>query len=135
VNFEKLFLLRDSTEDILVVPEDRIVIPSAQRTVHVFGQVVTAGNVPFVAGKDVRYYIAQCGGYTDDAEKGDVAVIKWTTRQWIEPGKADIEEGDFIWVPPVVRRPASYWLAVIGQTTSIISVALSIVLIAIQLKK
>ena len=46
-----------------------------------------------------------------------------------------IEEGDFIWVPPVVRKPTSYWLAVIGQTTSIISVALSIVLLVIQLKK
>jgi protein involved in polysaccharide export with SLBB domain len=135
VDFEKLFQAKDSTQDILVQAEDRIVIPSTRRTVHVFGQVVTSGNVPFVAGKDVQYYIAQSGGYTDDAEKGDVAVIKWSTRQWFEPGKIQIEEGDYIWVPPVVRRPASYWLAVIGQTTSIISVALSIVILVVQLKK
>jgi protein involved in polysaccharide export with SLBB domain len=135
VNFEKLFLLKDSTEDILIVPEDRIVIPSAQKTVHVFGQVVTPGNIPFIVGKDAQYYIMQSGGFTDDAERGDVAIIKWTTRKWFEPGKTQIEEGDYIWVPPVVRRPASYWLAIIGQTTSIISVALSIVILVVQLKK
>lgn len=135
VDFEKLYLAKDSTQDILVQSEDRIVIPSIRKTVHVFGQVITPGNVPFISGKDVQYYVARAGGYTDDAQQGDVAVIKWTTRQWFEPGKTQIEEGDFIWVPPVVRRPASYWLAIIGQTTSIVSVALSIVLIAIQLKK
>jgi polysaccharide biosynthesis/export protein len=135
VDFEKLFLAKDTTQDILLQSEDRIVVPSAQKTVHVFGQVVTPGNVPFINGEDVDYYIRHAGGYTDDAEKGDVAVIKWTTRQWFEPGKTKVEEGDFIWVPPVVRRPASYWLAIVGQTTSIVSVALSIVLLVLQLKK
>jgi len=135
VDFEKLFLARDTTQDILVQNDDRIIIPSVRKTVHVFGQVVTPGNVPFIPGKNVSYYVDCAGGYTEDAEKGDVAVIKWTTRQWFEPDKTAIEEGDFIWVPPVVRRPASYWLAVIGQTTSIVSVALSIVLLVIQLKK
>jgi len=135
VNFERLFQAKDSTQDIYLQPEDRIYIPSLRRTVHVFGQVVTPGDVPFVADQDAKYYIARAGGFTDDAQEGDVAVIKWTTRQWFEPGKTRIEEGDYIWVPPVVRRPASYWLAIVGQTTSIISVALSIVLLVLQLKK
>lgn len=135
VSFPKLFLARDSTQDILVQSEDRIVVPSVRKTVHVFGQVATPGNVPYMYGKDVDYYVTQSGGYTDDAQKGDIAVIKWATRQWFEPGKTSIEEGDFIWVPPVVRRPASYWLAIIGQTTSIVSVALSIVILVVQLKK
>jgi len=135
VDFERLFAAKDTSQDIILQSEDRIYIPSVRRTVHVFGQVVTPGDVPYVEDENVKYYIKRSGGFTDDAQEGDVAVIKWTTRQWFEPGKTKIEEGDYIWVPPVVRRPASYWLAIIGQTTSIVSVALSIVLLAIQLKK
>lgn len=135
VNFEKLFSTKDESQDIILQPEDHIYIPSVRKTIYVFGQVTSPGNVPYIEGKKVEYYIASAGGYTDDAQKGDVAVIKWTTRQWFDPDKTQIQEGDFIWVPPVVRRPASYWLAVIGQTTSIISVALSIVILVIQLKK
>ena len=135
VSFERLFQDHDTTQNITLQNDDRIIIPSVRKTVHVFGQVMTPGNVPYVPNKDVKYYIGCAGGFTDDAQEGDVAVIKWTTRQWFEPGKTTIEEGDFIWVPPVVRHPASYWLAIVGQTTSIISVALSIVLLVIQLKK
>ncbi len=135
VSFERLFGKKDSTQDVYLQTDDHIVIPSVRKTVFVFGQVITPGNVPFIGGKDAEYYIDKAGGFTDNAQKGDVAIIKWSTRQWYEPGKTNIEEGDFIWVPPVVRKPASYWLAIIGQTTSIVSVALSIVLLVIQLKK
>lgn len=135
VDFEKLFSTKGESQDVVLQSEDRIVIPSIRKTVYVFGQVTVPGNLPYIADKDVDYYIACAGGYTDDAQKGDVAIIKWTTRQWFEPGKTQIQEGDFIWVPPVVRRPASYWLAIIGQTASIISVAASIVLVTIQLGK
>ena len=135
VDFEKLFLAKDSSQDVIIQTEDHIVIPSTRKTIYIFGQVASPGNLPFIAGKDVDYYVLHAGGYTDDAQKGDVAIIKWTTRQWLEPSKTKIEEGDFIWVPPVVRRPASYWLAIIGQTTSIVSVALSAIILVIQLKK
>jgi protein involved in polysaccharide export with SLBB domain len=135
VNFEKLLVNKDESQDVILQSEDRIYIPSVRKTVYVFGQVNSPGNVPFIDGKKYEYYIGCAGGYTDDAQKGDVAVIKWTTRQWFDPDKTQIQEGDFIWVPPVVRRPASYWLAIIGQTTSIISVALSIVILVVQLKK
>ena len=135
VDFEKLFLAKDSSQDVIIQTEDHIVIPSTRKTIYIFGQVASPGNLPFVAGKDVEYYVSHAGGYTDDAQKGDVAIIKWTTRQWLDPSKTQIEEGDFIWVPPIVRRPASYWLAVIGQTTSIVSVALSAIILVIQLKK
>src|SRR2546425_1261264 len=39
VDFERLFLQNDSTQDIVVQGEDQIVIPSRERTVYVFGQV------------------------------------------------------------------------------------------------
>lgn len=135
VNFQRLIADKDESQEVILQSEDRIYIPSVRKTVYVFGQVNSPGNVSYIEGKKCEYYIACAGGYTDDAQKGDVAVIKWTTRQWFDPDKTQIQEGDFIWVPPVVRRPASYWLAIIGQTTSIISVALSIVILVVQLKK
>ena len=135
VDFERLFSAKDESQDIILQSEDRIIIPSIRKTVYVFGQVVSPGNIAYIEGKDVEYYIDRAGGFNDDAQKGDVAVIKWTTREWFDPDDTQIQEGDFIWVPPVIRRPASYWLAIIGQTASIISVALSIVILVIQLNK
>jgi protein involved in polysaccharide export with SLBB domain len=135
VDFEKLFSTNGESQDVVLQSEDRIIIPSVRKTVYVFGQVSSPGNIPFVAGKDVDYYIECTGGYTSDAQKGDVAVIKWATRQWFEPDETQIQEGDFIWVPPVVKRPASYWLTIVGQTASIVSVALSIVILVLQINK
>lgn len=134
VDFEKLLIEKDSTQDVFLRPEDRIVIPSAQKSIYIFGQVVSPTQVPHVPGKDVGYYVLKAGGFTDYARSGDVMVIKHTTRQWLKPGETQIEDGDYIWVPKVSDRPFSYYLGVVSQTASIITGALTIVLLILQLK-
>ncbi len=134
VDFEKLLLEKDSTHDVFLRPEDRIVIPSIQKSVYIFGQVVSPTQVTYVPGKDISYYVSKAGGFTDYARPGDVMVIKHTTRQWLKPGETQIEEGDYIWVPKVSDRPFSYYLGVVSQTASIITGALTIVLLILQLK-
>ncbi|MBF8248417.1 MAG: Periplasmic polysaccharide export protein, partial [Bacteroidetes bacterium] len=82
----------------------------------------------------VGYYVSRAGGYTDYARSGDVMIIKRNTRQWLKPGETQIEDGDYIWVPKVSDRPFSYYLGVVSQTASIITGALTIVLLILQLK-
>jgi polysaccharide export outer membrane protein len=135
VNFIDLFLKNDTTKDIVLQNGDWVRIPSVRKTVYVFGQVVTPGNVPFIQGERCKHYIEKAGGYTDNAKTGDVVIIKRATRQWLSPSDTEIEEGDCIWIPKVPERPSTYYWNIVGQMASIVSVAVSIVLLTIQLNK
>jgi len=135
VDMEKLFVQHDTTQDVIVQSEDQVNVPSIRKTIYVFGQVVTAGHVPFISGQSVDYYIRKAGGLTERARAGDIKIVKAKTRQWLSPKEATIEEGDYVWVPKDPERPFSYYMNIIGQTASIVSVAVSIVLLVIQTSK
>jgi protein involved in polysaccharide export with SLBB domain len=135
VDFDKLFSHGDSTQDVIVRDGDYVSVPSKRPTIYVFGQVVSAGHVPFVEGEKLAYYVGKAGGYTDRAREDDVRVVKAKTKQWLDPRETVIEEGDYIWVPKVVERPFGYYMNTIGQTASVIAVAVSIVLLVIQINK
>jgi protein involved in polysaccharide export with SLBB domain len=135
VSFEKLLIDHDTTQDVMLHTGDYIDIPPRVITVYVYGQVVVPGRVPFVQGEKVEYYIKKAGGYTEHAHSSDVMVIKRGSRQWLLPSETEVEEGDYIWIPKNLDKPSTYYLNIIGQTASIISVAVSIVLLTIQLKK
>jgi protein involved in polysaccharide export with SLBB domain len=130
-----LFVHQDSTQDVFLQTEDYIAVPSKKKTIYVFGQVVTAGHVPYVIGENVDYYIRKAGGVTESARSGDVKIIKAKTRQWLSPGETTIEEGDYVWVPKEIERSFSYYMNIIGQTAAVVSAAVSIVLLVIQINK
>ena len=135
VDFEKLFKQKDSTQDIILEPEDQITIPSRRQTVYVFGQVASPGHVPYVAEREASYYVNKAGGFIDRANRGSVKIIKAKTRQWLSPDDTKIEEGDNIWVPAEPDRPFSYYTTVISQTASILSVIVGVAIIVSQVKK
>ncbi|HEY6193253.1 MAG TPA: hypothetical protein VI215_13095, partial [Bacteroidota bacterium] len=135
VDFEKLFLQRDSTEDIILQAEDQIFIPSRQKTVYVFGQVVIPGHIVYVRGRDPKYYIEKAGGYTSRANSGSLKVIKAKTKQWLEPGSTTIEEGDYLWVPQEPDRPFSYYMTIASQSAAVLSVIIGIAFIVQQSNK
>jgi polysaccharide biosynthesis/export protein len=135
VNFKKLFIDKDSTEDVYLRNGDYISIPSVRRTIYVFGQVINPGNIPFIPGMDYKYYVQKCSGFTDNARSGDVMIIKKATRQWLTPKETTIEEGDYVWVPKEPIRSFAYYINLFSQTAAVITAAVSIALLAIQLKK
>jgi polysaccharide export outer membrane protein len=134
-SFKKLFVDGDSTQDVFLQREDQIVVPSRQRTIYVFGQVVSPGHIPVIDGKEMRYYIDKAGGFTDRASKSDVKVIKATTKQWLKPGDTILEEGDNIWVPADESHPFSYYMTTASQAASVISVVLGIAILIVQVTK
>ena len=135
VDFKRLFIDKDSTEDIYLRNGDYVSIPSIRRTIYIFGQVVNPGNIPFVPGMDYKYYIQKCSGFTENARSGDVMIIKRATRQWLSPKETKIEEGDYVWVPKEPQRSFAYYMNIFNQTAGVITAAVSIALLAIQLKK
>jgi len=135
VDFEKLFVKGDSTQDVILQTEDYIDVPSLKHTIYVFGQIVLPGHVPFVAGENVDYYIRHAGGFTDRARQGDVKVIKGKTKQWLSPGETTIEDGDYIWVPKDPDHSFAYYMTIASQAASVLSVVIGIAVIIVQVTK
>lgn len=135
VDFYKLFVLGDSTQDVTLRNYDIIRVPTKSRTVYVFGQVLSPGHVEYVPDKDYRYYIAKAGGFAADARSGDVKVIKGNTRIWFDPSDTTIEDGDFIWVPKDREYPFAYHLNVWAQIAGIVGTAATIALLINNLTK
>jgi protein involved in polysaccharide export with SLBB domain len=108
VDFEKLFLLNDTSQDVILQKGDVIQVPPVRKTVNVSGQVNNPGAILFTPGKAFEYYISQAGGYNWNARKGKVRVIKGSTGQWLKPEKVKrLEPGDTIFVPEKPER--DYW--------------------------
>ena len=134
VDFHRLFVEGDSTQDVTLRNYDRIVVPNLTRTVYVFGQVIKPGHIPYVEGKRVGYYLDLAGGFADEARSGDVKIIKGTTRTWLDPGETTIEDGDQVFVPKVVHYPFVYYLTTFTQFAGIIASLATVILVARNLK-
>ena len=135
VDFHKLFVEGDSTQDVTLRNYDRISIPKLTKTVYVFGQVLSPGHVEYVRGKDYRYYVAKAAGYAADARSGDVKIIKGSTRIWFDPDETDIEDGDYIWVPKDRTYPFAYHLNTWAQIAAIVGTVATVALLINNLTK
>ena len=135
VDFARLFQQQDIAQDIIIKDGDVVFIPNNSKTVYVYGQVTKPGFVPHQEDADIRYYIQKAGGYGEEADAGKVRVIKAKTREWVHPSDTVIESGDYVWVPKDVRYPTGYYMNMISQAASIISVVLSMTLIILQLSE
>ncbi len=135
VDFYKLFVLGDSTQDVTLRNYDRIYVPALKRTVYVFGQVLSPGHVEYAEGQDYRYYITKAGGFAAKASEGDVKIIKGSTRIWFDPDETTIEDGDFIWVPKYREYPFAYHLNIWVQVAGIIGTAATVALLINNLTK
>ena len=75
-----LQMFRDSVQvvlrgtDLFVTVGDSVYVPEASGIVKVFGQVQRQGEVQYVKGKKLGYYIERSGGFKPDADKGHVAI-------------------------------------------------------------
>ncbi len=129
VDFEKLFVQKDSTKDVTLRNYDRIIVPPKTGNVYVFGQVLAPGHLAHVDGKDYRYYISKASGFTREAREDEVKIIKGSTREWLDPGETEIEDGDYIWVPKELHYPFSYHLTMYAQIAAIIGTVATVALL------
>ncbi|MFZ4618994.1 MAG: SLBB domain-containing protein [Bacteroidota bacterium] len=128
MDFTELIEKNNAAKDVMLRDGDEIHISAKKRTVYVFGQVVNPGHILFSPGKDVNYYINLAGGITLDA-RSDLKIIKAATRQWLDPNKTMIEEGDYVWVPKEPYRPFGYYLTIYSQVFGIVATVVSLALL------
>jgi protein involved in polysaccharide export with SLBB domain len=129
VDFHRLFVLGDTTQDVTLRSYDQIVVPPQSRSVYVFGQVISPGHVAFIEGQGYKYYVEKAGGYTKEARSGDVKIIKGSTRAWLDPDETSVEDGDFIWVPKEPTYPFSHYITIYAQIASIVGVVATVALL------
>lgn len=108
VDIQKLWQLKDKTEDIFLEENDFIYIPLKSQTVYVTGQVAKPGFVKIQPGLTYFDYIEKAGGFLSNAKKNKIRIIKANSTLWVKPKKdMIIEEGDMIFVPEKTEH--NYW--------------------------
>ena len=128
-------LLKNTLYDIELEEGDSLFIPSDPQSVQVIGSVYN--QMAFVYDDDKSYsgYIDLAGGYTENADKKNVYILKidgtavrpgssifgisWSksSNRW-ELGSQDLESGDTIVVPEKLERIA--WMREIKDITQIL---------------
>jgi protein involved in polysaccharide export with SLBB domain len=120
VDFEKLFLQNDESQNIILQDKDVIYINDDKKAVYVYGQVQNEGYVPFVEDKKVDYYIERAGGFTLAAEKSDTRIIKFNSRGWYKPESIAIRSGDFVYVPKISQKTFAETFNLVAQISSVL---------------
>ncbi len=123
VDFSKLMVLGDKSEDVILEDGDIINIPRSPRVVLVTGRVAKPGGVLYEEKASLKYYLAKAGGYSWDADGDRTKVIKVTGEIIDDEDVRSFSPGDRIWVP---RKPdRNYWqifrdtILVAGQVATI----------------
>lgn len=134
IDFEKLYN-GDESQDITLKQGDIIYISDDKKAIYVYGQVNRPGFVPYKEGADYMYYINAAGGYGERADEEAVRVIKFKTREWLEPDDAKIQSSDFVYVPRIIKRDFAYDIDLISKVAGVIVSVVTLTLLVIQSQK
>lgn len=123
IDFNRLVKNKDANQDIVLRDGDVIIVPKTPRVVMVTGRVARPGGVMYKPGAGLKYYLAQAGGHTWDADGRHTKIIK-AAGDILDDEDVDVFwPGDRIWVP---RKPdRNYWqlfrdtILVVGQVAAI----------------
>ena len=120
INLEKI-LEGDKEEDIVLQDGDTIFIPKKPSGVSVLGSVASTGTIKYIKGKNVGYYLEKAGGFTRNADKGEIRLVK-ASGKVIKCGLRfrDIEPGDVIVVPQTVKKKTD-WGKILQDSITIMS--------------
>ncbi len=98
VDLQASLLHPGSDEDIILRDGDRIVVEEARNTVRITGAVPYENTVPYVEGKDVKYYMTQAGARGTKNRKWAYIIYQNGSAKMVKDG-AKIEPGCDIMLP------------------------------------
>jgi protein involved in polysaccharide export with SLBB domain len=128
VDIQKIWDSEGREGNVAVRDGDYLYVPENLDMVAVTGQVRYPGLVPWVEGKDWKYYIEAAGGYTNNRRLGGVRVIRSASGNWVKPTrKLPINPGDMVFVAEQTDRDV--WTDVkdvVGLAAQIITIIIGI---------
>ncbi len=114
--------------DVVLHDGDELIIPSVTNTVRIQGEVMYPNAVNYLPGKNVRYYIKQAGGYSNDAKRSKVYVVYMNGEVSVGRG-ARIVPGCEVIVPSRPERremSVGEWLSISTSAASIATMVATI---------
>jgi len=135
VDFARLFNHHEQAADVEVREGDEIYVPTLRQTVNVFGQVTNPGYVTYVDKMDYRYYLEKAGGFSKEADRDKVRILKRGTNAWLKPDDTRLEPGDQIFVSRQIPRPASAYFNTIRDILQTTASFATLALLIIQVSK
>ncbi|MFN2383334.1 MAG: SLBB domain-containing protein, partial [Gemmatimonadota bacterium] len=129
VNFEKLFLEGQDVYNLTLETGDKLRIPRRREEVTVLGAVKMPGIVGFDSDQSIDYFVDMAGGYTNQADRSDVRVLKGNARVQLERGELDaVEPGDTIVVPFEKKRDLlAFFQSTMGTITGLTGLVLTFI--------
>lgn len=101
IKLDELERFEGSPSDITLENGDTLIIPNQPNSVLVIGSVRNPTAVLYEEGKDIEYYLNRAGGLTNDADKGELHIVKAdgsAVSGFLKLRK--VEPGDIIVAPP-----------------------------------
>ena len=133
INLEEAISKPGSDADIVLREGDVISVPEMTSTVKINGAVMMPNTVTYKDGKNVRYYLNQAGGYSQNAKKTKKFIIYMNGEvEKVKSRSKKVEPGCEIIVPNKVKQNRIG--EVIGYATSFASLATMIASLANLLK-
>lgn len=120
VDFVRLMDEKDSISNIILEDKDIIYINDDKKVVYVYGQVMSEGYVPYIAGKNIDFYIERAGGFSLAADKSNARLIRFNSRGWYDPDDSQVMSGDFIYVPKKTPQEFKDIVTVVSQIAAVI---------------
>ena len=111
IDIDKLIETEGRVGNVTLQPNDRIFVPMVPSGVSIMGAVGANGTIQFAGGKKPDHFIKFAGGYTRQADKSEVRLIK-ANGQVYSGGRAmgqSVDLGDMIVVPTKIERKSSWF--------------------------
>jgi len=132
IDLKQILNKTNSKNDIILQEGDRLVIPEKEETVEVTGNVILPSLVKHQNSKNLKYYIANAGGFKERSRKSNIYVryangqVKTTTNFLFFKFYPKVKPGSVIVVPEKAEREKMSTQEVLGITSSIATLALII---------
>ena len=132
IDLQQILNKTNSKNDIILQEGDRLVIPEKVETVEVTGNVILPSLVKHQNSKNLKYYIANAGGFKERSRKSNIYVryangqVKTTTNFLFFKFYPKVKPGSVIVVPEKAEREKMSTQEVLGITSSIATLALII---------
>ena len=108
LDFDRALRFPRSDSDPILRDGDQILAPERVTSVLVQGEVARPGLVLWQGPGEARQFVRLAGGFTRDADKGNLWVTLGATHQMVPADDAPgLRPGDVVWVP--AREKGNFW--------------------------
>jgi protein involved in polysaccharide export with SLBB domain len=117
--------------DLILQPGDKIYVPQTPPGVSVLGAVGANGTIKYESSKRLKYYLERAGGYTRQADKDGVRLVRADGRVFSGGAarKKEIQLGDAIVVPTEIKKEKNLMQSVSSVVSIVSGLATSVFII------